>query len=355
MKMTTRERVSRAIAHREADRVPVIDDPWQGTLARWREEGMPEGADYKEFFGLDDILLISADNSPRYEERVVEETDRFVIYTTKWGVTQKSFKKLDSTPQFIEHTITSPDIWRNAKERIAPTDDRIPWQWLSTNYKNARERGAFIMCDLFFGFDWLHSWVCGTECILTALIEEPDWCVEMFHHFLDTQLKLYDRMWAAGYDFDALRWPDDLGYKGTLFFSPDMYRRLLKPAHKKAIDWAHAHGIPALMHSCGKVDSLIPDFIDIGLDCLNPLEVKAGMNPTALKRLYGSELAFYGGINAVNWSNTAAMEAEVRRVVPEMKRGGGYIFASDHSVPPDVSLKDFRHIIEVAKEVGSFE
>ncbi|MBK8796623.1 MAG: hypothetical protein IPM07_09775 [Anaerolineales bacterium] len=78
------------------------------------------------------------------------------------------------------------------------------------------------------------------------------------------------------------------------------------------------------------------------------------MDPTHLKKTYGKDLVLHGGINAVLWDQREAIEAEMRRVVPVVKESGGYIFSSDHSVPSSVSLEDFRRIIELAKELGTY-
>ena len=72
--MTSRERFSRMYEHREADRVPIVDIPWDDTIERWRREGMPTGVSVEDFFGLDRVASIHVDNSPRYEQRVIEET-----------------------------------------------------------------------------------------------------------------------------------------------------------------------------------------------------------------------------------------------------------------------------------------
>jgi uroporphyrinogen decarboxylase len=133
-----------------------------------------------------------------------------------------------------------------------------------------------------------------------------------------------------------------------------MYRELIKPFHKRAIDWAHAKGIKAHLHSCGDVNPFVPELVALGLDALNPLEVKAGMDPVALKQTYGQDLVLHGGINAVLWDHPDEIKAEMERVVPVMKQDGGYIFSSDHSVPSSVSLEDFRHIVDLAKELGSY-
>jgi uroporphyrinogen decarboxylase len=99
----------------------------------------------------------------------------------------------------------------------------------------------------------------------------------------------------------------------------------------------------------------VPDLVAAGLDALNPLEVKAGMDPIALKREYGDRLVLHGGVNAMLWDHPDLIRAEMERLVPVLKENGGYIFSSDHSVPSSVSLEDFRGIVELAKRLGSYE
>lgn len=165
-----------------------------------------------------------------------------------------------------------------------------------------------------------HSWFIGTERLLIALIEQPEWCMDMFNTFLDLNLKLFDRIWDAGYRFDGIRWPDDMGFKHSQIFSLNIYKELLKPVHKSAVEWAHKKGVKALLHSCGNIKPLIPEFIDFRLDGLNPLEVKAGMEKT----------------------------------LPVMMENGGYIFSSDHSVPSSISLEEYKEIAALAKKIGRY-
>ncbi len=353
-KMSTHERFSRIYQHKEADRVPISDTPWRGTIMRWQAEGLPENVSYVDYFDLDKISVIGVDNSPQYEAKTLEETDEYVIYTTEWGATQKSFKQMDSTPDFIDFKITDPDKWLEAKKRMSPTRDRIPWEYLKANYGNWRKEGHWIGGMLWFGFDVTHSRAVGTERFLIALAENPEWCVDMFSHFLDVNIALLDMVWDAGFEFDYVCWPDDMGYKKSQFFSLNMYRELLKPVHKRAADWAHKKGIKVWMHSCGDINPFIPELIDIGIDALNPLEIKAGMDPIELKRKYGKDLVLHGGINAVLWDDIEAVQEEMSRIIPVMKESGGYIFSSDHSIPNSVSLENFRQIISLAKELGSY-
>lgn len=352
--MTTRERFARMYEHREADRVPIIDSPWAGTISRWTREGMPAGADWREFFGVDKVEGIGADITPRYENKVIEETDRYVISTSSWGVTMKHFKEEDSTPEFLDFTVVTPERWEAAKARMTLDRDRIDWKYLAENYARWQAEGSWIQANFWFGFDVTHSWMVGTETLLIALLEEPDWVKDMFNTYLDSCIALFDLVWDAGYRFDEIFWPDDMGYKGTPFFSTPMYRELLKPVHTRAVEWAHAKGIRAHLHSCGDIMPLIPDILETGIDALNPLEVKAGMDVLGLKRDYGHRLVLHGGVNAVLWDQEEAIVEEIRRLLPVLKENGGYIFSSDHSIPNSVPLSNFQRIIETVKEYGSY-
>jgi len=341
-------------AHQEADRIPVIDSPWSSTIERWQKEGMPGNVSYVDYFGLDNVACIHTDNSPRFEQKIIEDTDKHTVRTTGWGTTLKNWKHATSTPEFLSFTIVDRNSWEKAKARMTPARDRVDWKYLGENYAKWMKNGYWIQAGLWFGFDVTHSWIVGTERLLYALVEDPDWCRDMFSHELETQLSILDMVWEAGYRFDCVQWPDDMGYKGTQFFSLDMYRDLVKPFHKRAIEWAHARGAMAHLHSCGDVNPFVPELIGIGLDALNPLEVKAGMDPIYLKKTYGRDLVLHGGINAVLWDHPDQIRAEMEQVVPVMKQDGGYIFSSDHSVPSSVSLEDFRRIVSLAKKLGSY-
>ena len=352
--MTSQERIRRMFEHREADRVPIIDSPWRGTIARWEREGMPAGTDWSDWFGADKWAFFSCDTSPRCPVKVLEETDRYVITTTAWGATLKNFKHEDSTPEFLDYTYKTSEKWEECKARILAGSDRIPWDTLKKEHPRWKAEGQWTQMGFWFGFDVSHSWMSGTETILVAMLEEPEWVSDMWNTYLDSCIALFDMVWDAGYHFDEINWPDDMGYRERTFFSPQLYRELLQPIQKRAVDWAHNHGIPARLHSCGDIMSIIPDVLETGIDALNPLEVKAGMEPLTLKKKYGDRLTLHGGINAVLWDDREAIISEIERLVPVLKENGGYIFASDHSIPNSVSLENFRAIIDEVKRVGKY-
>jgi uroporphyrinogen decarboxylase len=111
------------------------------------------------------------------------------------------------------------------------------------------------------------------------------------------------------------------------------------------------------MHSCGSVTRLIPRFIEDGLDGLDPLETKASnMDLIELKREFGDQLTLIGGIDvrAMADPDPSVIEEEIRRKITFAKRGGGYIYASDHSVPANVSLDQYRRVMELVHEYGRY-
>lgn len=353
--MTSHERIRRMFEHREADRIPVTDTPWWSTIVRWRGEGMPSDAPWEEYFGFDRMITLGGDVSPRYPTKVIEETERYVVSTTPWGATMKNWKHATSVPEFLDFTIRNRDTWGEAKARMKPTPDRVDWDHLAKHYPEWQAKGWWLRGGLCFGFDIFASWVVGTERMLVALHEDPDWATDMFNHSLDVSLALLEMIWDAGYRFDAVYFTDDLGYRNGPFFSPETYRRVLMPAHKRAFNWAHDRGCVTMLHSCGNIMKLLPDLIDAGLDCINPLEAKAGMDLVAVKRRFGDRLVLHGGIDVRRMNDPNEAEDEIRTKITVAKENGGYIYHSDHSVPDSVSFESYQRVLELVRTVGAYE
>jgi len=352
--MTSRERVKRMYEHRDADRVPVRDGPWGPTVDRWVSEGMPT-RDYARHLGMDEIAYFHIDSSPRFPWKNIFDDGRIVITKNNEGAIVKNMKHSASVPEDLDFFLESRDTWEIVKGRMKPDDTRINWAWLDGMYKGAKEAGAWIELDFWYGFDVTHSRMMGTEQTLLAMVEDPEMVVDIFNTRLDLNIAMCDRILAKGYEFDAVIWADDMGYKNATFFSVPMYRELLKPVQKRMVEYVHSKGMKAMLHSCGNVNALLPDLMDVGIDGLNPMEVKAGMNPYEIKQKYGDRLVLKGGIDALLLNDGAeAFMAEMERLVPHMKKDGGYIFATDHSIPSCISYEGIKRIIARAKELGSY-
>lgn len=353
-KMTSKERISRMYEHKEADRIPIADSPWNGTISRWQREGMPKDVDWRDYLGVDKVELIGIDTSPQYPGKTIEETEDYIIYTSCWGVTMKQFKAQDSTPAFLDYKVCTSEAWEEAKKLMDVRRDRIDWKSLENNYSKWVADGRWISANFWFGYDAVHSWMAGMETILIAMIEDPEWVQDMFNIYLERSIAHFDMIWDAGYRFDEIFWCDDMGYKNNAFFSQKMYKELLQPFQKRAVDWAHNKGIKARLHSCGNIMTLLPDIMKTGIDGLNPIEIKAGMNVFEIKEKFGSRLLLHGGINAVLWDKKDEIIEVIEKDIPKLKENGGYIFSSDHSIPNSVSLENIKAIVETVKRVGKY-
>jgi uroporphyrinogen decarboxylase len=154
---------------------------------------------------------------------------------------------------------------------------------------------------------------------------------------------------------------DDLGSNSSLLISPQMYRKYLKPRHKELFGFIKSRSHAALfLHSCGAIYPLIPDFIEAGIDILNPVQVSAShMNDgKKLKQEFGRDITFWGG--GVNTQSilprgtTKEVKEEVRRRIGEFAPGGGYVFAAVHNIQPDVPPENIIAMLEAWKEHGKY-
>jgi uroporphyrinogen decarboxylase len=175
---------------------------------------------------------------------------------------------------------------------------------------------------------------------------------------VDTDLTVWalEELWSRGFEFDGVWIWGDVAYRSGPFMSPRMYRELVMPHHKRVTDVAHLHGCKVIYHGCGNNNLLVPLFIEAGIDCLQPMEVKAGMDVRELKRDYGDKLSFMGNIDArlYQTNDRDALAEELRNKISVAKQGGGYIYHSDHSIPPGTSLETYRFALECVEEFGRY-
>ena len=205
------------------------------------------------------------------------------------------------------------------------------------------------------GYDKTQFYV-HTEQLLMAIATEPDWVRDMYETDAELAIGMYEMMVQGGFEFDGIWLTCDLGYRNGLLFSPRHYDEQLRPTMRRLFQYFRGQGLPVILHSCGDVRDLIPRFIEDGLTCLQPLEVKAGMDVLALKKEYGRDLSFMGGIDvrAMADPNPAVIEEEIAGKITQAKVGGGYVYHSDHSVPNNVSLQQYRRVLELVDKYGAY-
>ena len=148
----------------------------------------------------------------------------------------------------------------------------------------------------------------------------------------------------------------DVGTQNSSFISKDLYRDLYKPFHKKVNEWIHGNtNWHTFMHCCGSIYELIPDFIDAGVDILNPVQISAAnMDPLKLKSEYGKDITFWGGgvdsQKTFPFGTPAQVKEEVKRLIDVFSHDGGFVFNSIHNIQSSVPVENVIAMIDVVQE-----
>jgi len=365
--MTPRQRVQAALDFQPPDRLPCNESFWDGTVAAWREQGMPTDVDPADFFQFD-ICSMFLDASPRLEQRILHREGGFITYNDRFGYTVRKRDGLSGTLEFLEHVTVDRAAWERIKPQFHLSDDpakpaRIDqasyfahfdaypsWQQAVEQYQRLRKTDRYLLYTAYGPWEatWRHR---DMERLLLDVATDPDWVAEMADTYQDLVISILDKCLALGMRPDGFFMVEDLGWNLSLLISPGHWRRILRPAVVRLGEYLARHDIAFWIHSDGAIAPLLDDLIECGVQALNPLEVTAGCDSVEVRRRYGRRLALYGNIDVKKMLGPRAqLEAEIRRKAP-LARQGGFIMHSDHSVPPQVSLDRYRGMLELARNV----
>jgi uroporphyrinogen decarboxylase len=151
---------------------------------------------------------------------------------------------------------------------------------------------------------------------------------------------------------DSVHFGDDWGQQRGMLMGPKLWRRFIKPHLARMYAAAHEGGKYVTIHSCGKVQEVFPDLIEIGLNCFNPFQPEV-MDVYEMKRLYGDRLSFNGGVSTqrtLPYGTPEEIKAEARRLMAEVGQGGGYILSPAHAIPGDAKPENMVALIEAVHE-----
>ena len=344
----------RVLNHQIPDRVPIVDSIWSATVQRWHKEGLPEDTSPAKYFGYE-FEYFGADLTPRFPVKILEENEEYVITSTPHGGKRKNHKDFSTTPEIIDCPIKTKDDWKEIKKRMAPDFTRINWASDLAQNKTSCEEEKFVCFSAACGYDALQAYM-RSEQLLMAMAEDPEWVKDMVTTLAELIIITAELMLNNGFKFDAAFLYNDMGYKNGLLFSPDTYKKTHYDADRLLYAYFHSKGMKTILHSCGNVSELIPIMIETGLDCLQPLEVKAGMDVIKLKDKHGDSIAFMGNIDArlMSDADPSKIEEEIKKKFEAAKKDGGYIYHSDHSVPKNVSFQQYCRIMELVKKYGAY-
>ena len=356
--MTGKERITKILNREPVDRIGVFEHFWPDTFAHYVAEGkVKEGESFDSHFGLDMSifwalnLMIDLD----FEPEVIVETDNTITIKDGNGAILKRHKHHDTTPEHVGFTIQSREDWEKVKHKLTPDLRRINFDEYRKQKNDANAGGRFFALSGVLPFESIHP-ICGHEIMLMGMLEDPEWILDMADTYVTLIMELQRILFEREGKPDGIFYYEDLGFKQRPFMSPAHYRELIYPGHKRAFDYAHSLGMKVIVHSCGFVEPLLPDMIEAGMDCLQVIEVKAGMDLLRIYRNHGDKIVLMGGIDvrALYSNDKSTIDAELKAKIPIVKQGYGYVAHSDHSIPKTVDYEIFRYYLEKAIELGTY-
>lgn len=357
MDLTGIERINRILKRQPVDRIGVFEHFWNDTHREWARQGwISNDVSMEDQFGYD-MQLCSPFNMVadlNFEPVTVEENEETILQRDGNGAMLRRHKLHDSTPEHVDFMVKERSAWEtHIRPLLVPSRERINFD----AYRHVKDQAA--KANRFFAwaginvFELMHP-VCGHEYMLMGMALDPDWVKDMVKTYADLIIGLMEILFSEEGLPDGIWFYEDMGYKQHPFMSPKMYREIVQPGHERTIQWCKAKGLPVIMHSCGYIEPLLPGMMEAGIDCLQVIEVKAGMDLLKLYHEFGDRLSFMGGIDVrVLYNNDKReIDAELEKKIPVVKQGNGYVLHSDHSIPSNVTVETYQYFIDKGLELG---
>ncbi len=356
--LSGQERVNRMFARQDHDRVPRHESFWGETIERWQNEGLNGdhatvldllGTDFhglnwcwpQAFPGQDEVVSLDA------ETRVIRDGN---------GKMVRYWRGKSGTPEHLGFDCDTREKWeRKYKPALLESGLQLDPETIKRNFQIGRRKGRWCHLTGVESFEETRS-LMGDEISLIAMAEDPDWVRDVSQTFTDVMLRNLDAAMATGIQPDGLWIYGDMAFKTATMCSPQMYRELIWPDHKRLADWAHVHRMKFIYHTDGDVNAVMDLYLAAGFDCLQPLEAKANMDIRKLCPQYGRRMAFFGNVDVMKMmtNDRALIEAEVKAKLAAGMATKGYVYHSDHSVPPQVSWDSYQFIMECVEKYGRY-
>lgn len=365
------ERMNKALGHEEPDRVPISDFFWGSFINRWRKDlNLPDDVNPYDYYDLDWIVTMPNMDPKIQSFETISEDDNEVVVKTGFRTTMR--KKFDfPMPEFISWDLDTIEKLQEF-EFDDPYDRRRYFEagdnqiaGVGDGFERNSPPWIETVKKLHQNFPVYGSIIESSEC-LTRLIGQENallW-MGMYADELGEVINRIGQFYvectkaqikAANGLLDGFVIWGDVAYKQTMMFDPEYWRTYFKPSVKAMIKVCHQNNLPVIYHGCGNVELIFEDFIEMGLDAYNPLEVKANMDAVELKMKYGNKMGYCGNSNIQVWEtgDKELIRHEVLRKLNAAK-GGGFIFQSDHSVSSGVSGDTYDYIVKLVRDYGKY-
>jgi uroporphyrinogen decarboxylase len=369
--MTSRQRFLAALNHQEVDRPPIdLGGTHNSTMCTVAYEN------FKRFLGVEapSVELNKSFGTVKMDEAVMRrlpvDTRAVFInpparsrvrwlddrtYVDEWGVT---FHQPENWPQYdmIAHPLAEATLADLDRHHWPDMEDAGRYAGLRERARDLHEDTDFaICCSVMDTTVFDKSWILrGMEQFLSDMLLEPTFAQALMERVAALQFRRHELfLEQVGPYVDAIMISDDMGTQAGPLIRPALYRKMVKPFHRRFVELIRARSnAKIVMHACGSVADLIEDYIEIGIDALNPMQVAAaGMAPQTLKSRFGGRMAFWGGIDT-QWLMPKGSPDDVRQAVRDMRRimghDGGYVLAAVHNIQDDVPPENVWAMLEEA-------
>ena len=373
--MTSRERVLRTLQHQEPDRVPLDLGSEVTSIHKIAHRNL------KEHLGLEDgeeIITDQVQQVVKPDERILRRFDIDVrhialrsavpwrkigegLYRDEWGIV---YREQSGYCEMIGYPLAEIDDVKGLEAYPWPDPhDRRRFEGLEEEARDLHDNTEYALMfggfnESFFG---LPSWLVGPERFYTDLIIDEDFINALLDHLEDFFLKLADEaLNRVGSLIQLVKLADDIGTQSGPLLSPDLYRKLIKPRQKRLYARIKEKTDAKLfLHACGSVYPFMEDFIDNGIDALNPVQFSAtDMQPERLKREFGDRLTFWGAgcdtQRVLPFGTPEEVEQEVRTRIDQFAPGGGFVFSAVHNIQYDVPPQNIVTMYDTARTYGTY-
>jgi uroporphyrinogen decarboxylase len=361
--MNSKERVLAAIAHQEPDRIPA--DYWavpEVTEILLKKFGMENENDLLNRLKIDIRYVKPFYAGSEFKEQPdgslhKKLTDR--SFVDIWGVKRKKVNwGRGSYLEVTESPLRDASSVKEIEDNTWPSVEVFDYQSISRQCSNYKDLAVILTGDRLTtraSVFKLATYLRGMDKFLMDLVLSPKLVEALVAKLLEFHLEHNRRIFeAAAKEINIFMLGDDFGAENGLLLSPPMFRRFFKPALRCLIDLAKKFNLKTMLHSCGGIRELIPDFVEMGLDILNPIQIRAqGMDPEKLKREFGKDICFHGSIDVQKELPFRTPE-EIRKIVRSriniLGESGGFILAPSHNLQPDIPVDNIIAMYEAKRE-----
>jgi hypothetical protein len=331
-----------------------IFGPLVGLKEEWEEQGAtPEELDFSAFPYRCEArghIPINTGRNKGGTEEVLEENETCKISRDDIGRIMKIVKGVATIPLPLNFPVKTWDDWRKIKPWYEFSQERFAGNWKAAARRFQME-DKVVCVSIPGGFDEPRQ-LMGEEGLCIAYYEQPDLVHDIVNTLCETAFKVLEKV-SFSVQIDMLCVHEDMAGKSGPLAGPAQIREFIAPYYRRIWDLVRDRGARLFdQDSDGDMNQVIDVFLDAGVNCMHPMEPAANMDIVNIRRKYGSNLAFYGGIDKhILRKGREDIVRELEYKVPPMIKTGGCVLALDHRIPRGTPLNNYRFYVRKMWEI----